>query len=107
MRAVRIAAGTLAGVVRQETMSEARSSLHEILDMREVQLGLQEAILQRLACSCDEEHARVQGLWLRARHPECKFDRKHRMMIYALALAPDQTGWVFKLQERLHRLLYH
>jgi hypothetical protein len=88
-------------------MLHERPTLAEILDKREIQLGLKEAIHQRLVYSSEEEALKVEALSRRALNPRCDFDRKHRLMICALALAPDQVGWIFKLQERIHRLFCH
>jgi hypothetical protein len=54
----------------------------------------------------EQEQFEVEILSNRALHPQCDFDRKHRLMLYALALAPDQVSWSFKLRERIHRLLH-
>ena len=89
-------------------MSNDRAALDDILQEGEVLLGLQEAINTRLACSGSvDEQLAVESLSNRALHPQCSFDKKHRLMIYALALAPDQISWSFKLRERLHRFLHN
>ena len=89
----------------RKNMSDDRSMLDEILERREVQLGLAQVINQRLAYSNEEEQLKVEALAKRALHPECSFDRKHRLLIYALALAPDQVSWLFRLRERIHHLV--
>jgi hypothetical protein len=88
-------------------MSEEPPTLTEILQKREVLLGLKEAINQSLVYSSEEKQLKVEALSNRALHPECSFDFKHQLMIYALALAPEQVSWIFKLRERIHRLLCH
>jgi hypothetical protein len=87
-------------------MSDIPAALDAILEKREVLLGLKEAVNVRLAYCTEEERSRVEDLSNRALRPQCTFDREHRLMLYALALAPDQVGWSFKLQEGLHRLLH-
>jgi hypothetical protein len=86
-------------------MSDGGQTLAEILEKQEVLLGLKEAINTKLAFCSEEEQAKIESLSNRALHSQCSFDRKHRLMIYALALAPDQVDWIFKIRERLHRLL--
>ncbi len=88
-------------------MSFERITLNEILEDREILQGLREAVQRRLAFSDETEHEKVHALTNRAMHPECSFDRKHRLMLCALALAPEEVGWAFKLRERIHRVLYH
>jgi hypothetical protein len=88
-------------------VSDERATLTDMLEKREVRLGLIEAINAKLAFSNEDEQLKVEALSNRALDPKCGFDRKHRLMIYALALAPDQVGWVFKLRERFHRLVHH
>jgi hypothetical protein len=87
-------------------MSHGRATLTDILEKREVRLGLIEAINLKLAFSSEAEQLEVEALSNRALDHKCGFDRKHRLMIYALALAPDQVSWSFKLRERIHRLLH-
>jgi hypothetical protein len=82
-------------------------ALTEILQKREVLLGLKEAINQSLVYSSEKEQLKVDVLSHRALHPQCSFDRKHRLMIFALALAPDQVSWIFKLRERIHHFHCH
>jgi hypothetical protein len=88
-------------------MSDEQPTLDEIIERRDVLLGLKEAIDIRLAYISQEEQLEVESLSNRALHPQCNFDRKHRLMLYALALAPDQVSRSFKLRERIHRLLHH
>jgi hypothetical protein len=87
-------------------MSDQQPIVSEFLEKREVLLGLKEAIYTRIANSSEEAQCKIEDLSNRALHPQCRFDRKHRLMIYALAVAPDQVSWSFKLRERLHRLLH-
>ena len=91
----------------REQMTFERIALNEILEDREIVQGLREAVQRRLAFSDETEHEKVHALTNRAMHPECSFDRKHRLMLCALALAPEEVGWAFKLRERIHRVLYH
>jgi hypothetical protein len=86
-------------------MSDRGQTLAEIFEKRKVLLGLKGSINTKLAFCREEEQAKIESLSNRALHPQCSFDRKHRLMIYALALAPDQVDWIFKMRERLHRLL--
>jgi hypothetical protein len=88
-------------------MSDERNPLTDIFENREVLLGLREAIDQKIVYSSGQEQLRVESLSHRAIQPGCSFDRKHRLMIYALALAPDQVDWILKLQERILRLFCH
>jgi hypothetical protein len=90
-----------------KNMSDEQPTLDEIIERRDVLLGLKEAIAIRLAYISGEKELEVEALSNRALHPQCKFDRKHRLMIYALAIAPDQVSWTFKLREGIHRLLHH
>lgn len=91
---------------KAKDMPDGRSKLNDILEKPEVVLGLKEAINRRLAFCSEEEYLEVEGLSKRALNPQCSFDREYRLMIYALALAPDQVDWIFKLRERLHRLIH-
>jgi|HubBroStandDraft_1064217.scaffolds.fasta_scaffold563747_2 hypothetical protein len=88
-------------------MSGEQPILDEIIERKDVLLGLKEAIAIRLEYTSGEEGLEVEALSNRALHPQCEFDRKHRLMIYALALAPDQVSWSFKLRERIHRLFHN
>jgi hypothetical protein len=88
-------------------MSDEQPTLDDIIERRDVLLGLKEAIAIRLAYTSGKEELEVEALSNRAIHPQCEFDRKHRLMIYALALAPDQVSWSFKLREKIHRLLHN
>jgi hypothetical protein len=81
-------------------------ALSGILEKREVLQALREAINSKLAFCTEQEYLEVEALSNRAFNPHCTFDRKHRLMIYALALAPDQVDWSFKLRERVHRLIH-
>jgi hypothetical protein len=87
-------------------MSGIQDSLGEILEKREVIVGLKEVVNIRLAFCGDQERLEVEALASRALNPQCSFDREHRLMLYALAVAPDQVGWSFKLRERVHRLFH-
>ena len=88
-------------------MPDKRPTLTEILEKREILAGLKEAINQRLVYCSEDERLIVEALSNRALQPVCGWDRKHRLMLYALALAPDHVSRIFKLRERVHRLLYH
>lgn len=87
-------------------MSDIRDTLNEILEKPEVVLGLKEIVNIRLAFCGDEEQLEVEALTSRALHPQCSFDREHRLMLYALAVAPDQVGWGFRIRERIHRIFH-
>jgi hypothetical protein len=86
-------------------MPDKQPTLDEIIERRDILLGLKQAIDVRLAFISEEEQLEVETLSNRAPHSQCDFDRKHRLMLFALALAPDQVSWSFKLRERIHRLL--
>jgi len=73
-------------------MSFERITLNEILEDGEILQGLREAVQRRLAFSDETEHEKVHALTNRAMHPECSFDRKHRLMLCALALAAFEAG---------------
>lgn len=88
-------------------MPDERPTLSEILEKGEILLGLKEAIHQRLVYCTEDERLIVEALSNRILQPACSWDRKHRLMLYALALAPDHVSRIFKLRERVHRLLYH
>ena len=86
-------------------MTDVRAALDAILDKREIVLDLKEAVNVRLAYCREEDQSKIEALSDRALHPQCSFDRKHRLMLCALVLAPHQVGWSFKLREGLRRLL--
>jgi hypothetical protein len=65
--------------------------------------SLKEAVNEALAYCDEEERSHREALLNRALHPQCDFDRGHRLMLYALALVPEQVSWGFKMRERLHR----
>lgn len=67
---------------------------------------LQAAIGERLSKATEEEKLEIEALSKRAISPKCAFDRKHRKRLYQLALSPNSVGWVFKIRERVHRLLH-
>ena len=79
--------------------------LKDIFEKEEVLLSLQQAANQKLAFCNEAERPKREAFLKRAVHPECDFDREHRLMLYALALAPDQVGWGFKMRELLHCFL--
>jgi hypothetical protein len=81
-------------------------SLDQILKKQEVIVGLKEIVWTRLLFCSERERSEVEALSGRALNPQCSFDREHRLMLYALAVAPDQVGWSFKLKERVHRLFH-
>jgi hypothetical protein len=85
-------------------MSRVRAALDDALEKSEVLIDLQEAVDRRLAYCNELQQLQIEALSNRALHPQCRFDREHRLMLYALALAPDQVSWTFKLRERLHRV---
>jgi hypothetical protein len=84
--------------------SDVYATLNAILEKREVLLGLKEAVNERLAYCSEQEGLRTEALLNRALNPQCSFDRENRLLLYALAIAPDKVGWSFRLRERLHRL---
>jgi hypothetical protein len=85
-------------------MSDVQATVDAILEEREFLRGLRETIRARLSYCSEEDRMKVEALSSRALYPQCTFDREHRLMLYALALRPDQVGWSFKLRERLHRI---
>ncbi len=89
-----------------KSIADQRPTLTEILEKSEILLELKQAINQRLVYCSEEEWLKVETLSNRVLEPACKWDRKHRLMLYALAVAPDQVSWIFKLRERVHRLLH-
>ena len=91
----------------RKSMSDVQATLDEIIQRPDVLLGLKEAIDARLAYIGEDEQFEVETLSNRAFHPQCNFDRKHRLMLYALALVPDQVDWSFELRERIHRVFHH
>ena len=87
-------------------VSDACDSLDQILEKQEVTVGLKEIVRTRLLFCSERERLEVQNLSGRALNPQCGFDREHRLMLYALAVAPEQVGWSFRLRERVHRLFH-
>ena len=81
--------------------------LSELVRQRDSLLTLQEAMKNRLQNLSREEALEVESLSERAIHPKCNFDRKHSETLYEMALFPDQVSWLFKLREKLHRILHH
>jgi hypothetical protein len=92
-------------VVRQKNMSDESPAFTELFEKANVPLELKEAIRRRIAYSSEKEQLKVEALADRAQHPECSFDRKHRLMLCALALASEDVNWTFRLRERIHRFL--
>jgi hypothetical protein len=89
---------------KENTMAPARELLEKIDALED----LKEAISKRMAgIQSKEEELEVNSLIQRAFNLECAFDRKHRVMLLALALAPHEVGWGFKVRERMHRLIHH
>ena len=41
-----------------------------------------------------------------AQVPECDWDKRNAVMLVVLALHPVEVGWIFKLQELLHRPIH-
>jgi hypothetical protein len=80
--------------------------LDNILEKKEVRLSLRRAANETLAYCNAEERPERQNLLDRALRPQCEFDRRNRLMLYALAVAPEQVGWKFKMRERCHRLFH-
>jgi hypothetical protein len=70
---------------------------NELLEGRDNLLQLQEAIKNRLANASAEEKLEIESLSKRANEPSCSFDRKHRKMLYSLALFPEQVGPLYYL----------
>lgn len=89
-------------------MSEERKqSLEEMIKERDTLIQLGHAIEQRLAGISEYEKREVEALSNRAINPQCSFDRKHREMLYKLALFPNYVSLYWKLRERLHRFIHH
>jgi hypothetical protein len=78
----------------------------ELSEQRDRLLQLQAAIKERLSTATEQEKLEVEALSNRAINPACEFDRKHREQLYELALFPTSVSWLFKLRERIHRLLH-
>jgi hypothetical protein len=85
---------------------EREKSLEELLDRRDELLRLQKAIKQRLAGISESEKREVEALSQRALNPKCGFDRRHKEMLYMLALSPEHVSWHWKIRERLHRIVH-
>jgi hypothetical protein len=81
--------------------------LSDLLERRDRLLKLQAAMKERLSTATEQEKLEVEALSNRAINPACTFDRKHREQLYELALFPMSVSWVFKLRERIHRLIHH
>ncbi len=82
--------------------------IHEQLEKIDALEDLQEAISKRMAgIQSKEEELEVNSLIQRAFNLGCAFDRKHRVMLLALAIAPHEVSWRFKVRERIHRLIHH
>jgi hypothetical protein len=88
-------------------MADETPPLSELVRQRDSLLALQEAMKNRLQNLSREEALEVESLSERAIHPKCSFDRKRSETLYEMALFPDQVPWLFKLRERLHRVLHH
>jgi len=86
---------------------ERERSFEELVARRDELLPLKEAIEQRITGISEQEKREVEALSERAISPKCTFDRKHREILYTLALFPDHVGWYWKLRERLHRFVHH
>ena len=87
-------------------MPEESKSLDELIARRDDLIRLQEAMQKRLANATQEEQLELETLSKRAIKPQCSFDRKHRELLYTLALYPDHVSWYWKLRERIHRLVH-
>ena len=86
---------------------ESEKSVRELIEERDALLRLKEAIAKRIANVSKEEQMELDALVQRSLNPQCTFDRKNKNNLYALALFPEQSGWYFKLRERLHRFVHH
>jgi len=94
-------------ILSVEMSEQPNKPLNELLKERDDLLQLQEAIQRRLANASTEEKLEIESLSKRAIEPACSFDRKHRKMLYCLALFPEEVGWYWKLKERIHRIVHH
>jgi hypothetical protein len=75
-------------------------------DFEKEEASLKEAVNEALAYCNEEERSQREALLNRALHPQCDFDRGHRLMLYALALVPEQVSWGFKVREAVHSLFH-
>lgn len=80
--------------------------LNDLLERRDTLLRLQDAIKERLSTATEQEKLEIEALSKRAIEPKCGFDRRHRELLYQLALFPNRVSWHFRLRERLHRLIH-
>ena len=87
-------------------MTDIQDRFDEIFERREVVLGLKEVANILIAFCSEKEQLEIESLTSRALRPQCRFDRDHRLMLYALAVAPEQVSWTFKVRERIHRLFH-
>jgi hypothetical protein len=70
--------------------------------------ALKDKLAQRMnSFKNDEEKREADSLIQRAFSDECEFDRKHRLELLTLVIAPNELGWYFRLRERFHRLIRH
>lgn len=70
--------------------------------------NIEDAIRERMKTVKNETEKRESdALIKRPFNPECAFDRKYSMELAALAIAPHEVGWFWKLRERIHWVVHH
>jgi hypothetical protein len=83
-------------------------SAHELVEKMEALERIEETVARRMATFTSEEEKReADSLIKRAFSGKCEFDHAHRAELVALAIAPDEESWQFKVRERIHRFLHH
>jgi hypothetical protein len=80
----------------------------EALEAIEALTRIEDAIRERMKTVKNEtEKKELDALIKRSFNPECAFDRKYSNQLAALAIAPHEVGWFWKLRERIHRVVHH
>lgn len=80
----------------------------ELMEKMDAFENLKDSIARRIAeIKTPEEQRELDSLVKRAFSDECEFDKKHKVKLLALVIAPREVSWHFKLRERLHRVLHH
>ncbi len=80
----------------------------EALETIEALTRIEDAIRERMKTVKNEtEKKELDVLIKRSFNPECAFDRKYSKELAALAIAPHEVGWFWKLRERIHRVVHH
>ncbi|MGO9589845.1 MAG: hypothetical protein ACLP3K_07345 [Candidatus Acidiferrales bacterium] len=83
---------------------EAKTNL-EVLETLLALDRMKEAMQRRMSTiKTKEEETTVNSLIQRSFDKEgCAWDLAHRAQLFRLAVEPSNVGWMFKIQERLHR----